>query len=472
MAAPTPDPQTAAERLVVRTIAATWLLWLVGGLYIAGPVIGWLLAGLVFAELYLGRKDLAAVPAAIWLWLAAMLAMLVILWIGHANFSLGTGQTIKSSIGWAKGWALIALFPLAGAVLDIRLEVIARALCRLGMWTLFVLPVFIAAPFIGLPEMLWVSPLKAVGGPGPEYFATILYTIEPGAGTPRWQFFAPWSPAAGMVAVVSIFIAAQERSLPWRMVGIAGFLMIALLSQSRLALVALAVIAPAVWGAARIHRGSTWFLAAPVLLVIGLLGTELLAFLDQLMSDFSSARADSSRVRAALGRIALDRWETEAFWFGHGVVENGPHLVEYMPIGSHHSWYGLLFVKGLAGAFALAVPLAVTGGILFARARAASGGFSHGAHAGALFFRREPRDPCLSPLAGAGGDRNGACREARDRSSRLIGTRHVLRGACVNALTGGAPNGKLPRPYPGEGEGRGGPCGARGRSSDAGKSDR
>ncbi|HCJ81493.1 MAG TPA: capsular biosynthesis protein, partial [Erythrobacter sp.] len=97
MAAPTPDPQTAAERLVVRTIAATWLLWLVGGLYIAGPVIGWLLAGLVFAELYLGRKDLAAVPAAIWLWLAAMLAMLVILWIGHANFSLGTGQTIKSS---------------------------------------------------------------------------------------------------------------------------------------------------------------------------------------------------------------------------------------------------------------------------------------------------------------------------------------------------------------------------------------
>ena len=132
---------------------------------------------------------------------------------------------------------------------------------------------------------------------------------------------------------------------------------------------ALALIAPAVWGAARIDRGSTWFMAAPVLLLIGLFGTELLALFDQLMSDFSSARADSSRVRAALGRIALDRWETEAFWFGHGVVENGPHLVEYMPIGSHHSWYGLLFVKGLTGAVALAVPLALTGGILFWRAR-------------------------------------------------------------------------------------------------------
>ncbi|MEH6722314.1 MAG: O-antigen ligase domain-containing protein, partial [Qipengyuania sp.] len=296
MAPPAHHPQTVAERLVARTITATWLLWLVGALYIAGPVLGWALAGLVFIELYLGRKSLAAIPPTIWLWLAGMLFLLVVLWIGHANFSLGTGQTIKSSIGWAKGWALIALFPLAGAVLDIRLAVIARAVCRLGMWTLVLLPLFILAPFIGLPETLWVSPLKAVGGPGPEYFATILYTIEPGAGTPRWQFFAPWSPAAGMVALVGIFIAAQERSLPWRLIGILGFLVIAVMSQSRLALVALALIAPIVWGAARIDRGSTWFLAAPAILVIGLFGTELVAMLDQLMSDFSSARADSSRV--------------------------------------------------------------------------------------------------------------------------------------------------------------------------------
>jgi len=372
MAPPAHHPQTVAERLVSRAITATWLLWLVGALYIAGPVLGWALAGLVFIELYLGRKSLAAIPPTIWLWLAGMLFLVVVLWIGHANFSLGTGQTIKSSIGWAKGWALIALFPLAGAVLDIRLAVIARAVCRLGMWTLVLLPLFILAPFIGLPETLWVSPLKAVGGPGPEYFATILYTIEPGAGTPRWQFFAPWSPAAGMVALVGIFIAAQERSLPWKLIGILGFLVIAVMSQSRLALVALALIAPVVWGAARIDRGSTWFLAAPAILLIGLFGTELIAMLDQLMSDFSSARADSSRVRAALGRIALDRWETEAFWFGHGVVENGPHLVEYMPIGSHHSWYGLLFVKGLAGALALAIPLGTTAAILFWRARESS----------------------------------------------------------------------------------------------------
>ena len=360
MAAPADHPQTPAERLIGRTIAATWLLWLVGGLYIAGPVLGWLLAALVFTELYLGRKSLAVIPVTVWIWLAAMAAMLVILWIGHSNFSLGTAQTIKSSIGWAKGWGLIALFPLAGAVLDIRMSVIARAVCRLGMWTLVILPLFLAAPFVGLPEMLWVSPLRVVGGPGPEYFATILYTIEPGAGTPRWQFFAPWSPAAGMVAVIYVFIAAQEKDLFWRLAGIAGFLAIALLSQSRLALVAIAIVVPIAWAAARVDRGWLWWVGAGGALILGLFGLELAAIIEQLASDFSSARADSSRVRAALGRIALERWENEAYWFGHGIVENGPHLVEYMPIGSHHSWYGLLFVKGLLGALALALPLLLT----------------------------------------------------------------------------------------------------------------
>ncbi len=370
MAASADHPQTVAERLTGRTISATWLLWLIGGLYIAGPVIGWLLAALVFAELYLGRKSPAIVPITIWIWLVSMAAMLVILWVGHINFSLGIGQTVKSSIGWAKGWALIALFLLAGAVLDIRLSVLARAVCLLGLWTLIVLPLFLVAPFIGLPETLWVSPLRVVGGPGPEYFATILYTIEPGAGTPRWQFFAPWSPAAGMVAVIYLFIAAQEKNLFWRLIGMAGFLAIALLSQSRLALVAIAIVVPVAWAAARMDRGWVWWLGAAALLLIGLFGPELVAGIEKLASDFSSARADSSRVRAALGRIALERWETEAFWFGHGVVENGPHLVEYMPIGSHHSWYGLLFVKGMLGALAFGVPLLLTLGRLAWVARA------------------------------------------------------------------------------------------------------
>lgn len=370
MAAPAHHPQTPAERLTAGTIEWTWPLWLVGGLYIVGPVLGWLLAAMALGSFYLGLYDARKLPAAVWIWMLGMTAMLIILWIGHANFSHSVGQTLKSSVGWAKGWALIALFPLAGAVLNIRPEVIYRAVCKLGLYTLLALPVFLAAPMIGLPERLWISPLAVLGGAGPDYFAAQLYTIEPGVGTPRWQFFAPWSPAAGMMGVTYALLAAREKHALWKAAGIAGGLALVVFSQSRLALVALVLIAPLVWGMARIIRGSLWLWAAPAVLALGFFGPLLIELVDTAMTEFSAARAESSRVRATLGRIAIERWQSEAYWFGHGVVENGPHLVEFMPIGTHHSWYGLLFVKGMSGVVAFAVPLAASFAVLAARSQA------------------------------------------------------------------------------------------------------
>lgn len=362
MVAPADSRQTAAERLIAATLGATWILWLIGGLYIAGPALAWVLTLLVARAWYIApalpeNERPLVLPGAIWAWLLGMAAMLGILFIGHANFSLGTGQTIKSAIGWAKGWALLGLFPLAGFVLPIRMEVLARAVCRLGRQTLFLLPIFLLAPLLHLPQTLWVSPLKVLGGSGDEYFAAVLYTIEPGAGTPRWQFFAPWSPAIGMVAIIHFLLAREDTDARWRWTGYVAAIIVALLSQSRLALVALAVIVPLTIGAGRVRKASTWFATIPVAVLAGWFMPQLLAFAEKAQNDFAGARADSSRVRAALGRIAVERWQNEAWWFGHGIVEKGPHLVEYMPIGSHHSWYGLLFVKGFAGAVALAVPM-------------------------------------------------------------------------------------------------------------------
>jgi hypothetical protein len=371
---PTTDPeQNTAERLIVVAITGSWALWFVGGLYIVGPALGWTLAAMAGWHLYsAGHRKGTPAPVAIgwtvWLWLAGMAAMLIILWAGHAQYALGTGQTIKSSIGWAKGWALLALFPFAGSVLPIRLSVLARAVCRLGAQTLLLLPLFLLAPSLGLPQTLWVSPLKILGGAGDEYFAVILYTLEPGTGAARWQFFAPWSPAAGLVAIIHILCALEERDLRWKVTGIFAGIMMALMSQSRLALLALAIVWPMAWLASKLYEAKAWFAAAPTLLLAGWFAPALSAMMTQAQADFAGARADSSRVRATLGRIAVERWQNEAYWFGHGIVERGPHLVEYMPIGSHHSWYGLLFVKGVLGAAALALPMAAT---LLATARAA-----------------------------------------------------------------------------------------------------
>jgi hypothetical protein len=70
----------------------------------------------------------------------------------------------------------------------------------------------------------------------------------------------------------------------------------------------------------------------------------------------------------ALKRIAVDRWRREAPIWGHGIVKPGPHLVEAMPIGSHHTWAGLLYVKGIVGFLALAIPMAASAVELLRRA--------------------------------------------------------------------------------------------------------
>ena len=366
MATPLDPRLSAPEQLIAWTLGATYVLWLVGGLYFVGPALGWVLGWQSVRAYFLapalppGQRPPGPLPLAVIAWLIGMAAMLVILLIGHANYELGSAQTLKSAAGWAKGWALIALFPLAGYALPIRIEVLARAVCRLARQTLILLPFFLLAPVLHLPDKPWVSPLTALGGAGDVFFTVILYTSDPETGTVRWQFFAPWAPAAGIVAVIHFLLARFEPNTVWRWTGYVASVLFALLTASRMALIALAVIIPLAMLIGRLRRPGTLFALAPVLMLIGWFAPQLLDLANWSQDAFAGARASSSRVRAALGRIAVQRWEHEAYWFGHGIVERGPHLVEYMPIGSHHTWYGLLYVKGLTGVIALAVPMAWT----------------------------------------------------------------------------------------------------------------
>ncbi len=353
---------TLPERIVAGTLVWTWGIYAFGGLYVAGPVLAWVLAGLVFFSLYLGpamRKDLrptGPVPWLIWLWIAGMLVMLVALWAGHLNWDLGLKTTIKSSIGWAKGWALLALFPLAGAVLQIRREVLVRAHTKLALITMILLPVLSIAPFVGLPERIFTSPLKAVGGPGPEYFTVYFYTLDPATWTPRWQFYAPWSPFAGLLGVIMVLFALEDRRKTWLVIGcLAGVAMI-LMSKSRMSLVALIVASIGPRMMPLMLKVWAWGAAAAFTASMAAAWASVTVMIEDAIDGFRSARADSSRVRETLQRIARERWNNEAVWFGHGQVEPGPHIVEYMPIGSHHTWWALLFVKGVVGFLAFAVP--------------------------------------------------------------------------------------------------------------------
>jgi hypothetical protein len=350
------------ERLIYKTLAFTWAFYVVGALYVVGPILAWILGAFAILSLYLGpsmRADLRAtgtIPPVVWAWIGGMAIMLVALWVGHLDWGMGLRQTIKSSIGWAKGWALLALFPLAGAVLPIRREVLIRGQCVVGLCTLLIAPVLLAAPYVGLPEKIFTSPLKAVGGPGPEYFSVYFFTFDPSSWTPRWQFYAPWSPFAALLGVVMILFALEEKMIKWRAIGVAAGTLMILASKSRMGLVGLVACTVGPRMMPLILKGWMWQVVAGLTASLAVFGSTLAIAAGDAVAAFKGARADSTRVREALQRIAGERWINDAFWFGHGRVQPGSHAVEYMPIGSHHTWWGLLFVKGLVGMLALLVP--------------------------------------------------------------------------------------------------------------------
>ncbi len=350
-------PETIEERIVWYSITRTYLFYLFGALYLVAPVIGWVLFFILLTRVFGKDRNLRPhIPLAVWVWTISMLVMLLALIVGHVDYDLGIPKLIKSSIGWAKGWALMALFPLIGC-LRIRPEIIYRATMIVCFHTLLLIPVFVMAWAAGLPQTPFVSPLKVIGGPGPEFFALSLYEIDPGSGTPRWRLFTPWAPAAGFVANIYFIFAMREKETKWKLAGIFGSIFMVLMSQSRLALVVLVFVGIATFFLSRLARPWVLFLASAGFTIAGILGKWLVDGFTAFMDAFKGARADSTRVREALGRIAVERWQNEAPIWGHGIVERGPHLVEYMPIGSHHSWYGLLFVKGIVGLGALAIPM-------------------------------------------------------------------------------------------------------------------
>ncbi len=352
------SPKNTDERIIWVAIVGTYGFYILGALYLVAPVIAWILILRLLWQRF-NQQTNKTIPIAIWVWILGMLVMLFSLIVGHLGNDLGTVKLIKSTIGWAKGWALLAIFPLL-SLLKIRYELVIRACMHVCKHTLILLPIFIGAWLLSLPQTLYVSPLQIIGGPGPEFFALSLYEIDPGRGIPRWRLFTPWAPALGMVANIYFIFALQEKSSHWRNMGILGSLAMIFMSQSRLALVTLVIVWLLSTLLSRLNKPSTHFLGAGVFTLAGLFGEILLNTFNQFLEGFRSARADSTRVRETLARIAINRWQSDAPTWGHGVVERGPHLVEYMPIGSHHSWYGLLFVKGLVGLFALAIPMFIS----------------------------------------------------------------------------------------------------------------
>ena len=359
---------TTEQKLVWYGITTSYLFFFIGGLYIVGSVIGWFIATILILRWTVKPDEIPnnrVVPLIIWLWFVSMLVMLLCLWIAHDNWDLGFPKTIKSTIGWMKGWALFPLFMFIGYFANINPEMLVRAVCKLCFYSLIFGAVSFIYSFTGLPGDLFVSPLKVIGGPGEEFFKVSLFGLNPETGLPRWRFFGPWAPAAGFMSCIYLVICLQEKTPKWRNLGVAGCVAMILLSQSRAGLAIFICLIPLVLYFDKVMQPKMLLLLGIAIPTVILLSEPILQIVFGYFEQVKQARPGSTRVRNALATIAVQRWSSEAPFFGHGIVERGPKIVEFMPIGSHHSWYGLLFVKGIVGLLCLAIPMIATSLYLF-----------------------------------------------------------------------------------------------------------
>jgi hypothetical protein len=357
------DDKSPEEALVHGVIVGTWGLWAFGAVYHAYPILAWGLAGLAFARRFGLTSDdrpFAPLPLGVWVWMAGSATMALALIMGQLSFDFGVLEIIKSLFGWVKGWALLAALPYAGATLRIRPQVLFRAMNILALQTLILTPIFLLGSAIGLPPVLYTSPLQYLGGAGETFFEVGTHWIDPGSPDVRLRYYAPWAPAAALAAQISLVLALFDRDWRWRTVGIVSAVVVCWFAKSRLSVVGIPVLLLAIPALSQIHRPIVIGLTGVASVVGAFTFSSIVRLIEQATTTFNSARADSSRVRSTLQRIAYDRWGKEAPIFGHGAVERGPHLVEFMPIGSHHTWCGLLFVKGAVGFAALAIPMAWT----------------------------------------------------------------------------------------------------------------
>ena len=78
-------------------LLVTYPVWLIGGLYVVGSVLGWLLLGclivMILARMdHPDEYDEIVISPVIWLWIIGMIFMEVALIAGHVDFNLGTGD--------------------------------------------------------------------------------------------------------------------------------------------------------------------------------------------------------------------------------------------------------------------------------------------------------------------------------------------------------------------------------------------
>lgn len=355
----------------------TPVLWLLGLVNLVNAVL--VLRGLVRHR----STDPSVVGIALLWWLVGSLQVLSVT-INWLRASEPLGDLLHKLLSTpTTGWFVLGAIFLIGPMVrdDGRLT---RSFCVLGLYMLTIGVFSLGLARIGGGEALWftsppghlvpdhMTPLKAwfrVSPYGHELLGDSLL--------PRLQLFYSWSTMLGFAGIGVVFIGLGEPRRSLRMLALAGGLFALVTSASRAAMLAFLVAA----------MGYAWLrsrdpaLRSMVLACAGLVATLTTAFgytpdviLAQLYDALTSLRSGSSAARHWVYQASL-----EAFWerpiLGYGWIGPDVHPNVPIPLGSHSSLYGTLYLGGAATVVSMLVAMLTT--LTYLGLRALRGGRAH-----------------------------------------------------------------------------------------------
>ncbi|QRM53583.1 O-antigen ligase family protein [Sinorhizobium sp. BG8] len=284
----------------------------------------------------------------------------------------GEGIAQVASFG-VMGWIVAGLAIWAGAAHRLSGRLIIRSITILGGFIIALAAIGAVGVALGLPALYSPYSLPLLIAPNSVsarlYGSVAIYISEETLGelTTRLILFYPYTTALGLGGIGITLISLLEKDWRFRLCGMAGGLIAVVFSWSRISLGALVICAV----------GWCWLKASLKLRLafVGLgLGTLfVLSIADvnwpEAIADLQN-RIDGVRAGSSLARQIIYEKSWEGFLqspvFGHGWIGPSVHPKEMLPIGSHSTFYGLLYTGGALtfGAFAIAIAMTLVAGVI------------------------------------------------------------------------------------------------------------
>jgi hypothetical protein len=353
-------PLNLPEKLIWYYILGTYPIYYIGGLYLFAPLLA------AFLSLYLVRqwwlqtpqtplKDRICLSLPVWVWLVCMGIVAIAAIVGGIGADLSYTKIAFTLVNrWFKTFALLALFPMIGH-LDIRPQLIYRAVCIFCIQSLILVAIFTVLSYaFDSYNYSYISPLAKFGG-GTLYYDVKLFGAVIDVTEKRLQMIAPWPPALGLVGDIFFCLCMQEKDQKFKFLGMAGAASLAISSVSRAAIVCLPLIPILSWILSGLVKPWAMFVFSGSLFGGAMFFSEIKDAIDDFALKVKEYRGGSTKARDMLKQLALDGWRESPIW-GHGsMTENGPASVGFRGIGSHQTWYGLLYAYGIVAAIPLGI---------------------------------------------------------------------------------------------------------------------